>query len=144
MTTTHIVSRRITATLAIVFLLPPLYFFIKWSSIGLRITGISEQEKMSTYRGYFPPWLQDITTIHLIAMVCCIISIILASRSFSKNLLSVRVLMLVTVVAACFILLFNIYQMVYWSSYLYSYSIVPNNLFSFEKHFSVSRRFLSL
>lgn len=111
--TTHIVSRRITAALAIVFLLPPLIFFIMWSSIGLRTTGISENEKMRIYRGYFPEWLHSIQTVHIISIVCCVISIILASRSFSKNWLSVRVLMLLTVVAALFILLFNVYQMVY-------------------------------
>ena len=113
MTKTSHVSRRITAVLAIVFLLPALIFFIMWSSIGLQMTGINEQEKMSTYIGYFPTWLKNITTIHVISIVCCVMAIILASRSFSKNLLSVRVLMLLTVVAALFILLFDAYQMVY-------------------------------
>jgi ABC-type branched-subunit amino acid transport system permease subunit len=113
MTKTSHVSRRITAVLAIVFLLPALIFFIMWSSIGLQMTGINEQEKMSTYIGYFPTWLKNITTIHIISIVCCVMAIILASRSFSKNLLSIRVLMLLTVVAALFILLFDAYQMVY-------------------------------
>jgi len=110
---THFISRRVTAILAALFLLPALVFFIMWSSIGLRITGISEQEKMSTYIGYFPAWLQNITTIHIISIVCCIMAIILASRSFSKEWLSVRVLMLLTIVAALFILLFDAYQMIY-------------------------------
>src|SRR5664279_683190 len=113
MANSHVVSRRITAALAIVFLLPPLIFFIMWSSIGIRTTGISEHEKMRIYHGYFPSWLGHISTIQIIAIVFCTISIILATRSFSKNLLSVRVLMMLTVVAASFILLFNIYQMVY-------------------------------
>jgi hypothetical protein len=110
---TSLVSRKITAALAIIFLLPALIFFIMWSSIGLRMTGIGEKEKMSTFIGYFPSWLQNITTIHIISMVCCIMAIILASRSFSKDWLSIRVLMLLTVVAAVFILLFDVYQMVY-------------------------------
>jgi len=84
-----------------------------WSTIGLRVSGINDQEKMATYIGYFPGWLRNIRTIHLISIICCIMAIILAARSFSKNLLSVRVLMLLTVVAAFFILLFDIYQMVY-------------------------------
>ncbi|MEP6926370.1 MAG: hypothetical protein ABI834_01985 [Ginsengibacter sp.] len=113
MTKTSLVSRRLTAVLAGVFLLPALIFFIMWSSIGLRMSGINEKEKMSTYISYFPTWLQNITTIHTISIVCCALAIILASRSFSKNLLSVRVLMLLTVVAALFILLFDAYQMVY-------------------------------
>ena len=113
MATSHVVSRRITAALAIVFLLPALIFFIMWSSIGLRITGVSENEKRMIYAGYFPAWIHTITTIHVISIACCVMAIILASRSFSKNLLSVRVLMLLTVVAAVFILLFDVYQMVY-------------------------------
>jgi hypothetical protein len=111
--TTHLVSRKVTATLSIIFLLPPLIFFILWSSIGLRMTAVSDHEKMRVYRGYFPAWLQHGNTIHIISMVCCAVAIILASRSFSKNLLSVRVLMLLTCVAALFIFLFDIYQMVY-------------------------------
>ena len=113
MTKTFLVSRKITAALAIVFLLPALIFFIMWSSIGIQATGINEQEKMSTYIGYFPTWLQNITTIHIISIGCCVMAIILASRSFSKDWLSVRVLMLLTVVAAVFILLFDVYQIVY-------------------------------
>ena len=113
MTKTSHISRKITAALAIVFLLPALIFFIMWSLIGIRISGINEQEKMSTYIGYFPTWLKSITTIHIISIVCCVMAIILASRSFSKDWLSVRVLMLLTVVAALFILLFDVYQMVY-------------------------------
>lgn len=113
MATSRVVSRRITAALAIIFLLPALIFFIMWSSIGLRITGISEQEKMRTYLGNFPGWLHNITTIHIISVVCCLMAIILASRSLSKNWLSVRVLMMLTVVAASFILLFDVYQMIY-------------------------------
>jgi hypothetical protein len=113
MAKTSLISRKITAALAIVFLLPALIFFIMWSSIGLRMSGINEQEKMSTYIGYFPTWLRNITTIHIISIVCCVMAIILASRSFSKDWLSVRVLMLLTVVAALFILLFDAYQMIY-------------------------------
>lgn len=112
MATSHLVSRRITAALAIVFLLPALMFFIIWSSIGLRMTGKSAQEKIDLYVGYFPGWLQHFTTIHIISLVCCVMAIILGSRSYSKDWLSVRVPMLLTVVVALFIILFDIYQMV--------------------------------
>jgi hypothetical protein len=112
MTKTNRVSRKTTAVLAIVFLLPALILFIMWSSIGLKVTGISQEEKLSTYLGYFPTWLQSIATLHTISIVCCLMAIIFATRSFSKHLLSVRVLMLLTVLVAVFILLFDIYQMV--------------------------------
>ena len=83
-----------------------------WSAIGLKVTGISQEEKLSTYLGHFPAWLQNIATIHIISIVCCVIAIIFATRSFSKHLLSVRVMMMLTVLVAIFILLFDIYQMV--------------------------------
>jgi len=112
MTTKSHVSRNATAVLAIVFLIPPLILFMKWSSMGLRVSGISRQDQLTMYLGYFPSWLKSMSTIHAISIVCCIMAIILAVRSYSKDLLSVRVLMLLTVVAAFFILLFDIYQMV--------------------------------
>lgn len=109
--TTH-VSRRWTAAFAIAFLLPALIFFIMWSSIGLRFSGISDSDKMDTYLSYFPGWLQNMNTIHIISIVCCLAAIILASRSFKKRLLSIRVLMLMTSVVAIFILLFDIFQII--------------------------------
>ncbi len=112
MSTKSHVPRRLTAALAIIFLLPPLVFFIMWSSIGLRYSGIDAQEQMDTYLTFFPEWLKNINTIHAISLVCCVIAIILAARSFKKHLLSVRVLMLLTVLAAIFIILFDIYQIV--------------------------------
>lgn len=112
MSTKSHVSRKVTATLAIIFLLPALIMFIMWSAIGLRYSGIDNGEQMDTYLDYFPAWLQDVNTIHVISIVCCIIAIVLAARSFKKHLLSVRVLMLLTVLASIFIILFDIYQIV--------------------------------
>ena len=112
MATTSHVSRKTTAILAIIFLLPALILFVMWSSIGLHASGLSAEEQISTYLGYFPKGLQSFRLIHIISIVCCVAAIILAARSSSKHLLSVRVLMMLTVVAALFILLFDIYQMV--------------------------------
>ena len=112
MSTTSHVSSKWTALFAIIFLIPALIIFIMWSSIGLRFSGISEGEKMDTYMGYFPGWLHNINTIHSISIVCCLVAITLAARSFKKKLLSIRVLMLMTVLVAIFILLFDIYQMI--------------------------------
>ncbi len=112
MSTKSHVSRKVTAALAIIFLLPPLLMFIMWSSIGLRYSGMDAGDQMDTYLDYFPGWLNNINTIHAISIVCCIIAIVLAARSFKKHLLSVRVLMLFTVLVSIFIILFDIYQMV--------------------------------
>lgn len=73
---------------------------------------MSDVDKMDTYLSYFPGWLQNITTIHIISIACCIAAIALASRSFKKHLLSVRVLMLMTSLVAIFIILFDIFQMI--------------------------------
>jgi hypothetical protein len=73
---------------------------------------MGEDEQTETYLSHFPGWLKDMDVIHGISLVCCVIAIILAARSFKKHLLSIRVLMLLTVLAAIFIILFDIYQMV--------------------------------
>lgn len=112
MSTQSHIRRKTTAALALLFLLLPLIFFIMWSSIGLRYSGISATDQMEIYLSDFPSWLRNIDTIHTISIVCCIIAIVLAARSFKKHLLSIRVLMLLTVIVAIFIILFDIYQMV--------------------------------
>jgi hypothetical protein len=101
---------KITAGLSVVFLIPPLILFIMWSSVGLRYPDMSDSSKMDTYLGYFPKFLQDIPLINIFSIVCCIIAIILASRSFKKHLLSIRLLMLITVLLAIFLILFDIIQ----------------------------------
>jgi len=112
MSTQSHVSRKITAALAIVFLLPPLVLFIMWSTIGIKYSGLNSGDQMDVYMGYFSGWLKNINSIHIISIVCCLIAIILAARSFKKHLLSIRVLMLMTVLVAIFILLFDISQII--------------------------------
>jgi hypothetical protein len=112
MTKTSHVSRKWTAAFAIAILLPALIFFIMWSSIGIRFSGMSDNDKMDTYLGYFPSWLQNVNMIHIISLICCVLAILLASRSFKKHLLSIRVLMLMTSLVAIFIILFDIFQMI--------------------------------
>jgi hypothetical protein len=112
MTKSHLVSRRVTATLAIVFLVPALVLFLLWSSISMKVTGISEQDKLTYFMQYFPGWFQNMVLIHIIALSCSAVSILFAVRSFSKHLLSIRVLMLITVLVALFIIIFNLSQMI--------------------------------
>lgn len=112
MTTTSHVPSKVSAAIAIVFLLPALIFFIMWSSIGLQGTGLNANEKISAYLGKFPVFMQNLTTINIISIVCCLLAIVFAARSFKKHLLSVRVLMMLTVLVALFIILFDIYQLV--------------------------------
>ncbi|HEY5367826.1 MAG TPA: hypothetical protein VIJ75_02450 [Hanamia sp.] len=112
MSTNSHIQKKTTALLAVLFLLPALIFLIMWSSIGLRYSDINAVDQMDFYLADFPTWLRNINTIHAISIVCCITAIILAARSFKKHLLSIRVLMLFTVLVAIFIILFDIYQMV--------------------------------
>lgn len=112
MTTKSHVPSKITAIIAIVFLLPALVLFIMWSSIGLHSSGLNAQEKISMYLAKFPVAMQNLNIIHLISIVCCLFATYFAARSFRKHLLSIRILMMLTVLVAMFILLFDIYQMV--------------------------------
>ncbi|MFS8082450.1 MAG: hypothetical protein ACMG51_03275 [Ginsengibacter sp.] len=111
MSTSSHVSRRITASLAILFLLPSLILFIIWSTIGLSATNISAQDKIDRFTSHFPSWT-SFTGIQIFSIVCCVVSISLAARSFKKHLLWVRVMMLMVVIVALFIILFNVYQLV--------------------------------
>ena len=112
MSTKSHVPSKITAAIAIIFLLPPLIFFMMWSSLALRFSDLSVSDKTDTFLGYFPGFLRNMNIIHGISITCCIVAIVLASRSFKKHLLSVRVLMLVTVLIAIFIIFFDIFQMI--------------------------------
>ncbi|MEP7080807.1 MAG: hypothetical protein ABI784_08760 [Ginsengibacter sp.] len=104
-------SRRITAGLAILFLLPSLVLFIMWSTIGLSATNISAEDKIDRFMAHLPSWT-TFTGVAIFSIICCVVSISLAARSFKKHLLWIRVMMLMVVIVDLFIILFNIYQMV--------------------------------
>jgi hypothetical protein len=103
---------KVTAVLSVVFLLPPLILFIMWSSIGLRNSDMSNSDKIDAFLSYFSGLFKSIHVINLISIVLCLVAIVLASRSFKKHLLSIRVLMLLTVFLAIFLILFNITQLI--------------------------------
>ncbi|MEO5908302.1 MAG: hypothetical protein ABIR50_03045 [Ginsengibacter sp.] len=112
MSTKSHVPGKITAALSIVFLLPPLILFMMWSSIGLRYSSMENNDKIDTYLGYFGGLIKSIHVVNLISIIFCLVSIVLASRSFKKHLLSIRVLMLITVLLAIFIIMFDIFQLI--------------------------------
>lgn len=112
MSTKSHVPGKITAALSIVFLLPPLILFMMWASIGLRYSDMDNNNKIDTYLGYFGGIFKNIHVINLISIICCLVAIVLASRSFKKHLLSIRVLMLITVLLAIFIIMFDIFQLI--------------------------------
>jgi hypothetical protein len=112
MSTNSHVKKKVTAALSIVFLLPALILFIMWTSISIRFADMNEVDKQDTFLGYFSGFFKDVHVIDIISIIFCLIAIILASRSFQKRLLSLRFLMLMTVLISIFIILFDISQLV--------------------------------
>ena len=112
MSTNNHVKKKVTATLSVLFLLPALVLFIMWTSIGVRFTDMNQVDKEETFLGYFSGFFKSIHVVDIVSIVLCMIAIILASRSFQKRLLSLRFLMLVTVLISIFIILFDISQLV--------------------------------
>lgn len=112
MTTHSKVSRKFTATLAIIFFIPPLLLFIAYSGIGVKYGSMSQEGKIESFLSYFPSWMQNYAGINIFSIIFCIIAISLASRSYKKKLLSIRVIMLVIVLASIFIILFDISQLI--------------------------------
>ncbi len=110
-TNTHI-KKKVTATLSIVFLFPALVLFIMWISITIRFADMNEIDQQQTFLDYFSGFFKDIHVVNIISIIFCLIAIILASRSFQKRLLSLRFLMLITVLISIFIILFDISQLV--------------------------------
>jgi len=112
MSTNSHVKKKVTGALSVIFLLPPLIFFLMWSSIGIRFRDISDVDKQEAFLDYFSGVFANVHVVNIISIVCCIIAIILASRSFQKRLLWLRLLMLITVLISIFIILFDISQLV--------------------------------
>ncbi|MEO8721470.1 MAG: hypothetical protein ABI297_01845 [Ginsengibacter sp.] len=112
MSTKSHVRGRVTAALSIAFLIPPLILFMMWVSIGMRRSSIDANDKIDIYLGYFGGLFNDLHVINIVSIVFCLVSIVLASKSFKKHLLSIRVLMLLTVLVAIFIILFDLFQLV--------------------------------
>lgn len=111
MSTNSHVKKKVTAIISIIFLLPPLIQFIMWSSISFRFTNLNDVDKQATFLGYFSGLFKNLHVVNIISVVFCLVAIILASRSFQKRLLSLRILMLVTVLIAIFIILFDVSQL---------------------------------
>lgn len=105
------ISRRLTATLAIICFLPPLLLFVAYAAVGIRYGTMSKNDRIATLLEPFPSWLQNYTAMTIISLILCIAAVALASRSYKKKLLSTRVLMLMVVLISIFLILFNISQL---------------------------------
>lgn len=109
MTKTHKAPKKLTAILAIVFLLPAVYIFALWANIfGQDIT---PAQKVVDFTDHFPSPLNDYKTILYISIVCCVIAMIFAAKSFKQPLLSLRIAMWLTVMIAALIFFLHVFQL---------------------------------
>jgi len=109
MSSTHKVPKKITAILAIVFLLPALYIFVLW--INVYKQDLTPAQLISEFTDHFPSFISSYKVIIYFSMICCLISMILAAKSFKQNLLSLRIAMWLTVMVASLIFFVDIFQL---------------------------------
>lgn len=109
MTSTHKVPKKITAILAVLFLLPALYIFGIWTNVFRQ--DISQAQKIDMFTDRFPSLIADYKTILYISIVCCITAMVLAAKSFKQPLLSIRITMWLTVIIAALIFFLTIFQL---------------------------------
>lgn len=109
MTKTHKAPKKFTAILAIIFLLPALYIFGVWVNVFRQ--DITQKQKIVEFTEQFPSIINDYKIIMYLSIACCLVAMILASKSFKQRLLSLRIAMWLTVMAASLILLLDIFQL---------------------------------
>lgn len=108
MTSTHKVPKKITAILAIVFILPAVYIYGVW--ISASGSDITQAEKVEQFTGHFPSLIGDNKILAFISIVCCITAMILAAKSFKQPIIPLRIAMWLVVMIASFLLFLNIFQ----------------------------------
>jgi hypothetical protein len=111
MSTNNHLKKKVTAVISILFLLPALVMFMIWTSIGIRVPDLSDVDRQETFLNYFSGLFNNIHVVNIVSIILCLISIIFASGSFRKRLLPLRIIMLITVLVAIFIILFDVSQL---------------------------------
>jgi heme/copper-type cytochrome/quinol oxidase subunit 3 len=105
---THHTPKKFTAILAIIFLIPALYIFGIWLNV-YQDPDASQTEKVSGFLRHFPSGL-NINIINSVSIGFCLAAVIFAAISFKQRLLSLRIIMMLTVLAASLIILLDIFQ----------------------------------
>jgi hypothetical protein len=111
MSTNNHLKKKVTAVISILFLLPALVMFMIWTSIGIRVPDVSDVDRQETFLNYFSGLFNNIHVVNIVSIILCLISIIFASGSFRKRLLPLRIIMMITVLVAMFIILFDVSQL---------------------------------
>ena len=109
MSSPHKVPKKITAILAIVFLLPAVYIFGLWINVFSKDT--TPLQKIGEFTDHFPALLSDYKVIMYISIGCCLTAMILAAKSFKQRLLSLRIAMWLTVMISSLIFFMDIFQL---------------------------------
>lgn len=109
MSSTHKVPKKITAILAIVFLLPALYIFGLWMNVFNQ--DISPSQKADEFTKHFHPLINDSRIVVYVSMAFCVIAIVLAAKSFKQPLVPLRIAMWLTVMIASLIFFMDIFQL---------------------------------
>ncbi|MDB5200183.1 MAG: hypothetical protein JWO92_2146 [Chitinophagaceae bacterium] len=109
MTSTHKVPKKITAILAVAFLLPALYIFGLWMKVFSQ--DVTPAQKVVEFTDHFPASISDYKIIMYTSMACCLIAMVLAAKSFKQRLLSLRITMWLIVMIASLIFLLDVFQL---------------------------------
>jgi len=110
MTKTHHYHKKSLAIIAMLFLLPPLYIQSAWLKVWFSDADANQFEKETGFLRFFPGSL-SVKLIDVISIVCCLVAIILASMSFRQHNLSLRILMMLTVIFGSLLFLLDIFQL---------------------------------
>jgi len=111
MTATHNVPKKITAILALIFLIPAVYIFGVWLK-AYSPPDESIAQKDALFTSYFPGQINNVNILHYISMAFCITAIILAAKSFRQKNLLLRIAMMLTVFVAALIFFLNVFQVI--------------------------------
>jgi hypothetical protein len=109
MSSTHKVPKKITAILAIVFLIPAVYIFSLWTVAFNE--DVSQSQRISLFTDHFPRFLNDYKSILCVSLACSLIAMVLAAKSFKQPIIALRIAMWITVIVAALIFFLDIFQL---------------------------------
>ena len=109
-TKSHRTPRKVTAIAAIILVIPAIYIFCTWLSIYNGNPDMNESQIASLLANSFEWTGLSGAEINYISMIFCIAAGLLAAISFRQRRVGLRVMMMLTVIAAALIFLMDIVQ----------------------------------
>lgn len=108
MTSTHKIPKKLDAILAILFIIPPLYIYIIWVTVAS--DNNSQIQNVKAFTDHFPRFVSDVVTLAIISIICCIVALIFAAKSFKQPILFLRITSWLVVIIGAFLLFLNLFQ----------------------------------